>query len=97
LEELGLPIGWVSPGAAEADSPRANAEFRVRPSGSSLLHFDTAAWKKLVQLVRTHGIGWLLTALAASLGAPFWFDLLSKFMNVRQAGERPKPSTPSPA
>ena len=27
--------------------------------------------------------GWLLTALAASLGAPVWFDLLNKFMVVR--------------
>ena len=28
-------------------------------------------------------IGWLLTAIAISLGAPFWFDLLNKFMVVR--------------
>ncbi|HEX9108027.1 MAG TPA: hypothetical protein VF832_12380, partial [Longimicrobiales bacterium] len=28
-------------------------------------------------------LGWLLTALAVSLGAPFWFDLLNKFMVVR--------------
>ncbi len=27
--------------------------------------------------------GWLLTALALSLGAPFWFDLLNKFIVVR--------------
>jgi hypothetical protein len=27
--------------------------------------------------------GWLLTALAASFGAPFWFDLLNKLMVVR--------------
>ena len=27
--------------------------------------------------------GWLLTALAISLGSPFWFDLLNKFMIVR--------------
>jgi hypothetical protein len=27
--------------------------------------------------------GWLLTAFAASLGAPFWFDLLSKFTVIR--------------
>jgi hypothetical protein len=27
--------------------------------------------------------GWLLTAVAASLGAPFWFDLLNKVMVVR--------------
>jgi hypothetical protein len=30
-------------------------------------------------------IGWLITALAISLGAPFWFDLLSKLMSVRGA------------
>ena len=34
-------------------------------------------------------IGWLLTAAAASLGAPFWFDLLNKFMNIRSAGPAP--------
>ena len=27
--------------------------------------------------------GWLLTALALSLGAPFWFDLLNKMMVIR--------------
>ena len=32
-----------------------------------------------------HLLGWLLTAFAVSLGAPFWFDLLSKFMAVRSA------------
>jgi hypothetical protein len=29
--------------------------------------------------------GWLITALAGMLGAPFWFDALAKFMNVRAA------------
>jgi hypothetical protein len=28
-------------------------------------------------------IGWLLTALAISMGAPFWFDLLNKLMQLR--------------
>jgi hypothetical protein len=32
-----------------------------------------------------HLLGWLLTAFAVSLGAPFWFDVLSKFMAVRSA------------
>lgn len=34
-------------------------------------------------------LGFLLTALAVSLGAPFWFDLLRKFVNIRSAGDRP--------
>ena len=28
-------------------------------------------------------VGWLLTAFAVSLGAPFWFDILNKFVVVR--------------
>jgi hypothetical protein len=28
-------------------------------------------------------VGWIMTALAISLGAPFWFDVLNKFMVVR--------------
>jgi len=39
--------------------------------------------------------GWLLTALAASLGAPFWFDLLGKAINMRMAGATPQPSPPT--
>ncbi|WP_276482656.1 hypothetical protein [Paraflavitalea pollutisoli] len=30
--------------------------------------------------------GWLITALAVSLGAPFWFDLLNKFVKLRGTG-----------
>jgi hypothetical protein len=33
--------------------------------------------------------GWLLTALAVSLGAPFWFDMLNKLVALRGAGAKP--------
>jgi hypothetical protein len=39
--------------------------------------------------VFAHSIGWILTALAVSLGAPFWFDTLNRFMNIRNAGRAP--------
>lgn len=32
-------------------------------------------------------LGWIVTALAISLGAPFWFDLLRKVVNIRNAGK----------
>jgi hypothetical protein len=35
-------------------------------------------------------IGLLFTALAISLGAPFWFDLLGMFMQIRGTGEKPE-------
>jgi hypothetical protein len=52
---------------------------------------DTAsgwAWKIL---------GLLVSVLAVSLGAPFWFDTLSSFMNVRGAGKVPDTSQSPPA
>jgi len=38
-------------------------------------------------------VGLLLTAAALSLGAPFWFDLLSKFIRVRGTGPPPASSS----
>lgn len=35
-------------------------------------------------------IGWLLTALAVSLGAPFWFDLLNRLVNARHSMVKPE-------
>ena len=35
-------------------------------------------------------IGWGITALALSMGASFWFDLLRKVTSVRASGDRPK-------
>lgn len=44
-------------------------------------------------LHRDHAVsaifGWLVTALAASLGAPFWFDTLQRFINIRANGRAP--------
>jgi len=34
--------------------------------------------------------GWLITIIAISLGAPFWFDALGKLSNLRLAGRRPE-------
>ena len=36
-----------------------------------------------------HVLGWFFTAAAVSLGAPFWFDLLSKVTKLRGTGSRP--------
>lgn len=34
-------------------------------------------------------LGWFLTALAVSLGAPFWFDLLNKAVSIRHGMRKP--------
>lgn len=35
-------------------------------------------------------LGLLFTAFASSQGAPFWFDVLNKFVNLRGVGKRPE-------
>jgi hypothetical protein len=42
-----------------------------------------------------HVPGWIITALAVSMGAPFWFDTLNRFINIRSAGPPPQ-STADP-
>lgn len=47
-------------------------------------------WTKWLGLtIATHIVGWILTLIALSLGAPFWFDTLNRFMNIRNAGRSP--------
>ena len=38
--------------------------------------------------------GWILTGFGVSFGAPFWFDLLGKFANLRNAGKKPASTLP---
>lgn len=42
-------------------------------------------------------LGWLLVALGVSMGAPFWFDVLSRFANLKLSGNHPRPNQGSVA
>ncbi|MBI3783578.1 MAG: hypothetical protein HY270_09265 [Deltaproteobacteria bacterium] len=43
-------------------------------------------------LLGRHLLGWLLTAIAVSMGAPFWFDTLKLITSVRSSGKNPDES-----
>ncbi len=47
-----------------------------------------AGWP--VPFIPLRFLGWMITAIALSMGASFWFDLLRKVMSVRSSGDRPK-------
>ena len=80
---------------AEADAALASSISKVEslglPIGWNRADFppDVYAWLSRV-------FGWILTIFAVSLGAPFWFDLLNKFMNIRGAGKAPEEVTKKP-
>ena len=35
-------------------------------------------------------IGWIVSGIAISMGAPFWFDMINRIVNVRNTGKIPK-------
>jgi hypothetical protein len=48
------------------------------------IRFSTGnKWGYFFRLFPNHFFGFLVTAIAISLGAPFWFDLLNKLMRLR--------------
>lgn len=57
------------------------SSLKVGPGVSGILHVVAAGI-----------LGWIFTALATSLGAPFWFDILNKVMLVR-ATVKPTPTS----
>lgn len=44
--------------------------------------------KKAFSLLKSC-LGWLISGLAIAMGAPFWFEVLDKIMNVRNTGRKP--------
>ena len=81
LDQLRLPIGWAGP----AEDLDLSSPFRGRGFAAGIL-----------DALHRHLLGWFLTALAATLGAPFWFDLLNRFMNIRNAGKAPEEAPKDP-
>lgn len=56
------------------------------------LGWDEKGWFNGEQIKTQNGwlqaiFGWLMTGVAVAMGAPFWFDILGKLINVRNAGK----------
>jgi hypothetical protein len=76
-----LPIGWPPCTATTANGPSESVSTRHSDCPTETLGWTEFAIFKVV--------GWLATGLALSFGAPFWFDMLSKVINIRGSGVKP--------
>jgi hypothetical protein len=86
VAQAGLPIGWPTVSACFVKGASCNwwkQRGILNPNGSS-------GWQLVLVI-----IGFLLTILALTPGAQFWFGLLVKLGAIRSTG--PKPPTPAPA
>lgn len=88
-----VPIGWswaTWPRIAglECPSGKVGEPARTCRAGDKNWFNNADVWSNLPFAIA----GWLITAFAISLGAPFWFDILSKLIKVRGSGTPPVPA-----
>ena len=60
------------------------------PYGWNKQSLDFFGQPKWILALLSKLVGWAITALAIFLGAPFWFDLLGKIVNLRGSGSKPE-------
>jgi len=72
------------------DKPQIESEVCAFENGTKVY---LSEWKMFAR----NFIGYIITALAISLGAPFWFDLLNKLMQIRGSGSIQQQSQQAPA
>lgn len=81
ISGLGLPIGWVK-------SRAPLSWMYVSPKPEAKDYFEEYQQFSFANLV-SYILGIVITAFSIQFGAPFWFDLLLKVVNLRRAGVKP--------
>lgn len=82
LESSVLPLGWYwAEGAGLPCARRATSA-----AGSEC--WEPSIWSRVLLIV-----GWLVTAIAVSLGATFWFDVLNRALRLRGTGAKVSAAT----
>jgi hypothetical protein len=79
IEQIGLPIGWTEHAKRMLMQPLQGPQD-TGPDGAS----GVPAYQLVLGGMHIV-LGYLFTALAVSLGAPFWFDMLNRLIVVRGA------------
>ncbi|WP_129780789.1 peptidoglycan-binding domain-containing protein [Peristeroidobacter soli] len=82
LKETGLPIGWSDAVLSNLRDPKP-----CKPSTDHKKQTTDCGQSRTGQLALML-LGWIITAIAVTLGAPFWFDILSKVVKLRGSGPR---------
>ncbi len=77
IAAYGLPIGW-------SNNWKDSRRFPWLVDAGEESPFFVGLWQIFIKL-----LGLIITIGAVSMGAPFWFDMLSKVINIRGAGTPP--------
>ena len=86
LEKVAMPIGWRGWAPPPNQATTQGIAGALPLPRQLCLTVDATPCQRSEWLASDWWIvlcGWLVTAFAVMLGAPFWFDVLNKFMVVR--------------
>ncbi|HEX4301278.1 MAG TPA: hypothetical protein VHZ78_00690 [Rhizomicrobium sp.] len=103
LTDLKLPIGWpvfnkdVDDAMALALKNHVVAPGKITIPDMSKTNPVVAFFQMVGNYWMEFGVsgfllvalGWIITGIATSLGAPFWFDMLKNILSLRGAGPKP--------
>jgi hypothetical protein len=97
-------VTGAQPATEQSPEARTQAAFQALVERNNILQGlgIPIGWTDAANVPSTAGtwfmkiFGLLLTAGAASLGAPFWFDMLNKIVAIRASGKAPEEKQKSP-
>lgn len=106
LTDVSLPVGWTETNLQKQLNwvePEKNKQMNFgaginNVSDEPYLFQKIINWtfdgknlfQKIISLIFIF-IGWLVSGIAISMGAPFWFDMINRIVNVRNTGKIPTP------
>ncbi len=86
-----LGMGWDVPQYQHFIAKKKSEKISFKERITTLWNYMVLSLKTIASQVSIQKIiGWLVTALAITLGAPFWFDMLKKVVNIRNTGSKPE-------
>ena len=92
LQSIGLPLGWTGSAWPTYFDEACDPAGKAVPCRLGDRIGDGGWWGNLLIAL----LGWSMTAVACTLGGPFWFDLLNRLVKLRAAGTKAQ-ETPAAA
>ena len=86
LQSIGLPLGWTGSAWPTYFEEACDPAGKAVPCRLGDRIGDGGWWGNLLIAL----LGWSMTAVACTLGGPFWFDLLNRLVKLRAAGTKPQ-------
>jgi len=91
LTNIALPLGWSDANLKQQLQQETSTPITAPIPTTANLQEPINSKPKSFPLFKYLGMffGWVVSGIAIAMGAPFWFDILNKIVNVRNSGKSP--------